>query len=94
MNKETVWAFNPDMICRKIGDQTIVVPVGQQVDDVRSIYTFNDTAAFILDGIRANKNREQVILDLKEEYDIENDTDLIGSVDGIITELKELRILL
>ena len=44
---------NPSMVSREIAGEVILVPISRHVEDVESIYTLNETAAFawtLLDG--------------------------------------------
>ncbi len=52
----TVFEKDKNMVWRQIGDETILVPVHRDVGDLDSVYTLNETAAFIwsqIDGILA-----------------------------------------
>jgi hypothetical protein len=44
---EKVYKKSESMVSRKIGDESILVPIRQKAGDVDSIYTLNETAAYI-----------------------------------------------
>jgi hypothetical protein len=44
---EKVYKKSDSMVSRKIGDESILVPIRQNAGDLDSIYTLNDTAAYI-----------------------------------------------
>lgn len=90
----TTLKINPQMIYRKIGEQRIVVPVGQQIDSVRCIFTLNETAAFVLDGFVENLNETQITEKLLQEYEEVNEIEARKAVDEIVTELRQQQILL
>jgi hypothetical protein len=46
-----VYKKNNAMVSRKIGDEFILVPIRQNVGDLESIYTLNETAARIWEWI-------------------------------------------
>ncbi len=62
------------VVTRKAGKEYIVVPVSNNIADMNSVYTLNETGAFIWDQIDGEKNVEEIISALISEYDIENDT--------------------
>ncbi len=62
------------VVTRKTGKEYIVVPVSNNIADMNSVYTLNETGAFIWDQIDGKKNVEEIISALILEYDIENDT--------------------
>jgi len=44
---DTVYSKNPEIVFRRIADEFILVPIRQKAVDLKSIYTLNETAAFI-----------------------------------------------
>jgi hypothetical protein len=80
---------NKDFVFRKIQDETILVPIKDNVGDMGSIYNLNEVAAFIwehLDG-------EKTLLDIKnmvvKEFDVsseEAEEDLVA----FVSQLKEI----
>ena len=57
------------MVSRKIGDESILVPIRRNAGDLESIYTLNDTAAYIwelIDGrIKVGDIKEKLILEFE-----------------------------
>ena len=66
-----VYKKSDSIVSRKIGDEFILVPIRQDVGDLESIYTLNETAALIwelIDGkTEASKIKERIV----EEFDVE-----------------------
>ena len=65
-----VYRRSDSVVFRKIGDEFILVPIRQNVGDLDSIYTLNETAARIwelIDGISSVGEIENQIL---EEFDV------------------------
>ncbi len=59
---DTCYRKSPSIVSREIAGETILVPIRQNVSDLESIYTLNETAAFawaLIDGQRS----VQAILD-------------------------------
>ena len=61
---------DPNMVSRKIADEFILVPIRQNVGDLESIYTLNETAARIwelIDGkIKVREIKERIV----EEFEV------------------------
>lgn len=84
--------LNPEMVYRRIGSESVLVPIGKNVDAVRTIYTLNESAAFILELIRAGKREEELLPALAEEYEVGPEAK--EWVDGILEDFRANRILL
>ena len=67
---EKVYDKSDSIVSRKIADEFILVPIRQNVGDLESIYTLNETAARIwelIDGkIKVEKIKEKLI----EEFEV------------------------
>lgn len=87
MNK--IYSKNPDVVFRKIADEFVLVPIRQKAVDLKSIYTLNDTAAFIwelIDGVRTVSDiRDKVV----ENFEI----DPSGAAADAGTVLSQLEVL-
>jgi hypothetical protein len=70
MNLKSVPFHSPDIVTRKTGNEYVLVPVANNIADMNSVYTLNETGAFIWDHIDGNRNLEEIIMALTEEYDI------------------------
>ncbi len=77
---EKVYKKSDSIVSRKIGDEFILVPIKQDVGDLESIYTLNETAARIwelIDGkIKVRDIKETIV----QEFEItptEAERDLI-----------------
>jgi hypothetical protein len=59
INLNTVYRPSPEIVARNTGDEYVLVPVTNNIADMKSVYTLNSTGAFIwerLDGRRTVKN--------------------------------------
>ena len=77
---EKVYKKSDSIVSRKIGDEFVLVPIKQDVGDLESIYTLNETAARIwelIDGkIKVTDIKERIV----QEFEItptEAERDLI-----------------
>lgn len=69
---KAVFSHSPDIVTRKTGDEYVLVPVTNNIADMESLYTLNETGAFIWDLIDGEKNVEEIILRFTREYDIDH----------------------
>jgi len=70
MNLKSVPSHSPDIVTRKTGNEYVLVPVANNIADMNSVYTLNETGAFVWDLIDGNRNIEEIITALTEEYNI------------------------
>ena len=84
---------NKDFVFRKIGDETILVPIKDNVGDMESIYNMNEVGAFIweqLDG-------EKTLLDIKnmvlDEFQVSPEQARADLCD-FVSKLKEVNAIL
>ena len=67
---DKVYSKSDSIVFRKIADEFILVPIRQNVGDLESIYTLNETAARIwelIDGkIEVGKIKEKIV----EEFEV------------------------
>ena len=70
MNLKSVPFHSPDIVTRKTGNEYVLVPIANNIANMNSVYTLNETGAFIWDLIDGNRNLEEIIKALTEEYDI------------------------
>jgi hypothetical protein len=75
-----VYRKSDSIVFRKIGDEFILVPIRQNVGDLDSIYTLNETAARIWELIDGEKSLDEIKSMMIEEFDVtpaEAEKDLI-----------------
>lgn len=85
MKKETndiwnrVFKKNPNIVYRCVGSESILVPIRNNVGDLESIYTLNETGVRIwelIDGIRNIEQIKDTILDEFKVVPLEAEKDL------------------
>ena len=67
---KSVPSHSPNIVTRKTGNEYVLVPVANNIADMNSVYTLNETGAFIWELIDGRKSIEEIIKSLTEEYDI------------------------
>jgi methyltransferase-like protein len=69
---KSILSHSPSVVTRKTGNEYVLVPVTNNIADMNSVYTLNETGAFIWEQIDGKRNIEEIISLLTEEYDINN----------------------
>jgi hypothetical protein len=59
------------IVTRKTGNEYVLVPITNNIADMNSVYTLNETGAFIWELIDGKRTVEEIIIALTEEYDID-----------------------
>jgi len=72
MNLKSIPSHSPSVVTRKTGNEYVLVPVTNNIADMDSVYTLNETGAFIWEHIDGNRNLESIIELLISEYDIDS----------------------
>jgi hypothetical protein len=70
---KTIVSHSPEVVTRKTGYEYVLVPVTNNIADMNSVFTLNETGAFIWDQIDGKRNVEEIIGALTTEYDIDNE---------------------
>ena len=73
-NVNTVYSHSPHIITRKTGTEYVLVPVANNIADMNSVYTLNESGAFIWELIDGKRNVGEIIDRVTEEYDIDHDS--------------------
>ena len=74
------------IVTRKTGNEYVLVPITNNIADMNSVYTLNETGAFIWEKIDGKRNLEEIIEDLTNEYDIDRksaESDVFSFVDNM-----------
>lgn len=71
---KSILSKSASIVTRKTGDEYILVPVANDIADMNSIYTLNETGAFIWEHIDGKANLEDIIFALTLEYEIDRVT--------------------
>jgi hypothetical protein len=69
----SILSHSPAIVTRKTGNEYVLVPVANNIADMNSVYTLNETGAFIWEHINGKRNVEELIGALTEEYEIDNE---------------------
>ena len=85
-------SHSPDVVTRKTGSEYVLVPVTNNIADMNSVYTLNETGAFIWEHIDGKNSIAEIITALTEEYEIEREV-AEEDVNAFIQNLKKYLII-
>jgi methyltransferase-like protein len=83
---KSIISHSASIVTRKTGDEYVLVPITNNIADMNSVYTLNETGAFIWDQIDGKRTIEEIISALTEEYDIDSsnaETDVFTFIDNM-----------
>jgi hypothetical protein len=67
---DRIYRKNESFVFRKIEDETILVPIKDNVGDMGSIYNLNEVAAFVWEQLDGHKSLGDIKQRLVEEYEV------------------------
>lgn len=68
---KSILSQSTTIVTRKTGNEYVLVPITNNIADMNSVYTLNETGAFIWEQIDGKRNVEEIISALIAEYDID-----------------------
>jgi hypothetical protein len=73
-DQKSVLSHSPSIVTRKTGNEYVLVPLANNIADMDSVYTLNETGAFIWELIDGNKSVGDIIERVINEYDTDKET--------------------
>ena len=67
-------SHSSSVVTRKTGNEYVLVPITNNIADMDSVYTLNETGAFIWEQINGKKSVHEIINELTNEFEIDDDT--------------------
>ena len=67
----SVVSQSESIVTRKTGNEYVLVPVTNNIADMTSVYTLNDTGAYIWEHIDGKRSVADIIEVMTAEYDID-----------------------
>jgi hypothetical protein len=89
---KSILSHSKSVATAKTGTEYVLVPIANNIADMNSMYTLNETGAFIWDHIDGKSSVENIISDLTEEYDVDYST-AYNDVFSFINEMEEYLII-
>jgi hypothetical protein len=69
----SILSHSTSVVTRKTGNEYVLVPVSNNIADMNSVYTLNETGAFIWEHINGKRTVKELINAVTEEYEIDNE---------------------
>ena len=69
--ERAVFVRDPAAVTRRLGEETVIVPLRHDVADLTSIYTLNDTGSFVWELLGGAFSLQQVCDRLEENFDVD-----------------------
>ena len=82
-----------DHILRKVHGNVVLVPLSDRETDFNGMIVLNDTGEFICRMLQQDRDRDDLIVGLAQEYDIEPET-VVADVDAFLSELNSCHMLI
>lgn len=73
-------------VLRKIGTQTVAVPIGQRTSDIHGVIALSDSGALLWEALEKGAEKETLINILLDTYEIDRETivsDLADFIKGL-----------
>ena len=80
--------LNPEFMTQKIGDSTILVPIGEAGKQFHGIVQLNSTAAFIVNCLNIDITEDGIKTAMAAEYEA-TDEELTESIQETLAKLRE-----
>ncbi len=74
VNLQSVPSRSSSVVTRKTGSEYVLVPVTNNIADMNSVYTLNETGAFLWELIDGENNIEDMIEAVIRKYDVSEET--------------------
>jgi hypothetical protein len=71
---KSVLSHSKSVVTTKTGSEYVLVPIANNIADMNSMYTLNETGAFIWEQIDGKNCVEDIIHELTNEYEVDYQT--------------------
>jgi hypothetical protein len=84
---------NENFVFRRIEDETILVPIKDNVGDMGSIYNLNEIGAFVWEQLDGEQNLETIKAKIIDEYEV-SPREAEADLSEFVTDLIEIEALI
>ncbi len=84
---------NENFVFRRIEDETILVPIKDNVGDMGSIYNLNEMGAFVWEQLDGEQNLETIKAKIIDEYEV-SPREAEADLSEFVTDLIEIEALI
>jgi len=89
---DTVYSHSPGIVARETGDEYVLVPVTNNIADMHSVYTLNNTAGFIWKLIDGERSVKDLVAELESGFEVDHET-AVSDVEEFLEDLKDYLII-
>ena len=90
---EQTYKRNENFVFRQIENETILVPIKDNVGDLNCIYNLNEVGAFIWQNIRCKNSVSDIKNMILSEFEI-TESQAAADIDEFVKDLKEIEAIL
>lgn len=80
-----------DVVVRRVGDESVVVPVRNRVGDLDSIFTLNEVASRVWELLDGKRPLDAIVETICDEFEVTADV-AKNDVEELIRSLKEVHL--
>lgn len=88
LDARSVLQRSPEVVCRQVGGESILVPIRQNVGNLDFVYTLSDVAADVWNLLDGARPLDSIIDAICETYDVDRVT-AEGDVTALLTDLVD-----
>jgi hypothetical protein len=92
INLHTVYFRSPRIVARDTGDEYVLVPVTDNIADMKSVYTLNSTGAFIWNRLDGARTVQDIVNEVEQEFDVDS-KQALDDVLSFFHDMKEYLII-
>ena len=81
-----------NIVSRKTGTEYVLIPVTNNIADMNSVFTMNETGAFIWEKIDGKRSMEDLVKILIGEYEVDFDT-AVADLMGLLEQMKDFLVI-
>ncbi|MBK9392284.1 MAG: PqqD family protein [Bacteroidetes bacterium] len=74
MSLKSIPLHSPSVVTRKTGNEYVLVPIANNIADMNSVFTLNETGGYIWELIDGRRDVEAIIAEMVKEYDTDEAT--------------------
>jgi len=71
---KTILSHSKSIVTTKTGNEYVLVPIANNIADMNSMFTLNETGAFIWEHIDGKNSVENIISEMTLEYEVDFET--------------------
>jgi hypothetical protein len=87
-----IFSQSPSVVTRKTGNEYVLVPITNNIADMNSVYTLNETGAFLWEQLDGKKSLKDLIDALISEYNVDKEA-AIADVLSFLDEMNKYLII-